>query len=480
MKKPLLILSILIFFLAIAYSVQGDGASLYLSPQSGTYNLGSSFSVKVKVNSGGQAINAAEGTLVFNTSELEVVSISKSNSIFALWTTEPTFSNSAGNIVFGGGTSNKFTGTSGTIITITFKARVDASARVTFSSGSVLAADGKGTNVLTNMVSGNYVIQIKVVTEPPEEYIPPPTPTGTPAAPIVSSSTHPDLDKWYSNNNPEFSWELPPDVTEVSLALHPKPTADPGPISDGLMESKKFEDVEGGIWYFHIKFKNKYGWGKITHRKVLIALEAPVITDFPQTVRVGNTLVIKGTSKYPDAIVTVFVKKEGEEPKSKDVKTDSEGNWLFIYDKSLEEGIYQTWTEITNSQGAKSNLTEKITLAVTLPPLLKFAEIAIDYLATMIILATLIIVLVLVILYGGYRVSLWRKRLREETTEAEKALRKAFGFLRKKTKEQIEMLDSRPGLSERERKIRDDLKDTLKIAEESVAKEIKDIEKELE
>ncbi|GAI10412.1 unnamed protein product, partial [marine sediment metagenome] len=168
--KKTLILALCIFALFFACfwvnEAQGASVSLYLSPSSGTYTVGSTFPVAVKVNSGGYAINAAEGVLVFNTKELEVVSVSKSSSIFSLWTTEPTFSNSTGNITFGGGTPDKFTGTSGTIITITFKAKANASAKVTFSSGSVLAADGKGTNVLDNMVSGTYVIQKKVITEP--------------------------------------------------------------------------------------------------------------------------------------------------------------------------------------------------------------------------------------------------------------------------------------------------------------------------
>ncbi len=159
-----------------------------------------------------------------------MVSLSKTGSIFTLWTTEPIFSNSTGNIVFGGGVPANFSGTSGTIMTINLKAKANASAQVNFSSGSVLAADGKGTNVLATMSGGTYTLKPSVVTPPAEEapaeeYTPPTTPTGTPAAPIVFSSTHPDPEKWYSNNNSEFTWKLPSDVTGVSLMLSEKPTS---------------------------------------------------------------------------------------------------------------------------------------------------------------------------------------------------------------------------------------------------------------
>ena len=272
---------------------------------------------------------------------------------------------------------------------------------------------------------------------------------------------------------------MPADVTGVSLVLHPEPFADPGPVSDGLMMSKKYENVEGGIWYFHIKFKNKYGWGSTAHRKVLIALDAPIITDFPETAQVGDVLLIKGTSKYPDATVTVFVKKEGEEPSSKDVKTDKDGNWLFIYNKSLEQATYEVWVEITGNQGAKSMLTEKITLAAALSPLMKFSKMAIDYLSTMITLAVLVIVLVLIILYGGYQVYYWRERIRRETREAKRSIARAFQILEKEIREQVEYFDKKPGLSKKEKEIHKRLQRTLDISKEFITKEIKDILKEL-
>src|SRR3989304_8812555 len=61
-------------------------ASLYFSPSTGSYTVGNNFSVDVKVNTGGAAINAAEGTVVFNPNDLEVANVSKNNSVFALWT----------------------------------------------------------------------------------------------------------------------------------------------------------------------------------------------------------------------------------------------------------------------------------------------------------------------------------------------------------------------------------------------------------
>ncbi len=285
-SKIILQFSLLFCFFLFAFCIftgeaKAASASLYLSPSTGNYTVGNTFLIQAKVNSGGVAVNATDGTLVFNPDKLEVKSISKIDSAFTLWVQEPTFSNSLGTVNFAGGKpSPGFTGAAGIIFTITFKARTATidPATVTFASGSVLADDGKGTNILGSMGSGSYKLIARTITPivpEEEEYIPPTAPGQTPAAPVISSPTHPDENSWYSNNDPEFNWELPSDVTGVSLLLNDKPTSNPGQTSDGLLQSKKYEDVQDGTWYFHIKFQNQYGWGSITHRKVLIDTENP-------------------------------------------------------------------------------------------------------------------------------------------------------------------------------------------------------------
>ena len=271
-----------LFSVSFAMPAFAVGASLYLSPSTGRYEVGNTFSILIKVNSGGVAINAVDTTLIFDPNRLEVKSISKSDSIFTLWIQDPIFSNSEGTVQFAGGKhSPGFTGAAGTIILVTFKAKTAGDANLTFAAGSVLADDGKGTNILTHMAGGSYKLFAREITPSPtkpekeEEYVPPVTPGRVPVAPVTSSSTHPKENQWYSNDNPEFSWQLPADVTGVSLLLHQNPAADPGPRSDGLMASKKFENIEDGVWYFHIKFSNQYGWGPVTHRKVLIDTQPP-------------------------------------------------------------------------------------------------------------------------------------------------------------------------------------------------------------
>ena len=323
MRRLFPILIILIFSFLIVFPAQGQRASLYLTPSTGNYTVGNTFLVQVKVNSGEVAINATDGTLVFDPDKLEVVKLSKEDSIFTLWVQEPVFSNSLGTINFAGGKpSPGFTGAAGIIINITVKAKTAGTANLTFAVGSVLADDGKGTNILTHMGSGAYTFTARVITPVPPTIpgqvppVPPTIPGPAPAAPVVSSPTHPDENKWYSNNNPEFTWQLPPDVTKVSYVIDRNPTTNPKFVAEGLPSKVSFSNLEDGIWYFHINFKNRYGWGALTHRKVLIDTVPPK----PFEITVDN----KGDPTNPTPILHF--------------RTEDELSGLEYYEVQIDEG----------------------------------------------------------------------------------------------------------------------------------------------
>jgi len=566
----LFLLSIILATVGLALPVSVFAASLYLSPATGSYNVGQTFSASVYVSSTDQAMNALSGVISFPADKLEAISLSKSGSIITLWVQEPTLSNTLGTVNFEGIVLNPgFTGSSGKIITVNFKTKAVGLVPVTFSSGSVLANDGKGTNILASMSSGSYVTQTKIITPPVEGYIPP---KNTPTAPVVSSPTHPDSEKWYSNNDPLFRWDLSSDVTQISYELTGDPKTNPKFITQESLKEKSYSEIDDGTWYFHINFKNSYGWGEITHRKVLIdtvaplpfeikvkeskettypqptvlfnttdplsgieyykvkigesdfftlsseivqsnpytiplqapgkrtilvqafdkagnyttaveefvilPIEASVITDYPQTLLPGATLSMKGTA-VPEAQVKVYIQKDEKEIKTEETKSNKEGKWSYIGTESLEEGIYKIWVEATDSSGAISKPSEKVIVQVSPPVFIRIGKLAIDYLTTIITLLVLILAMVVGIVWTWQKIIKRKKRLRKETTEAERVLYQAFEALKNEAEEQIAKLDGKPDLNDREKKICDDLKKALKISEKIISKEIKDIEKEL-
>jgi len=150
---------VFLFGFSLLLPVVAQAAQLYFSPSSGSYFVGQTFSVGVYVSTPDQAMNAASGVISFPKDKLQAISPSKTNSIFDLWVQEPNFLNNDGIINFAGITLNPgFIGSGSKLIGITFKAKANGNAIVSFSSGEVLANDGQGTNILTNLGKANFVI----------------------------------------------------------------------------------------------------------------------------------------------------------------------------------------------------------------------------------------------------------------------------------------------------------------------------------
>lgn len=289
-----------VFFVLVP--MVAEAATLSITPSTGVYQSGNTFSASVVVNSQGQSINAADGTLSFNPSELSVVSVSRAGSIFNFWPVEPTFSNSNGQISFGGGLPPPgFTGSRGVVMNITFRAKGSGTSKVTFTEGSVLANDGRGSNVLSSYGHGSYTIQTASVAPEPEvivEYVPP---TNTPGRPVISSATHEDQDLWYAKNEAKLSWSLPAGVTTVRTLLDRSPSSIPTKVYETPIESITLSDLDEGVQYFHLQFRNDDGWGTVAHYRLAVDTKRPTALEITQP---------DADFTNPEQILTVSTKDE--------------------------------------------------------------------------------------------------------------------------------------------------------------------------
>ena len=263
----LLIASALCFFILTVGTA--SAATIYFSPSSGNFTVGNILNASVLVNTEGVSVNNADAVIHFPSSLLEVISTSKSGSIFSLWVEEPAFSNSAGTISFNGGIPTPgFNGSSGKLLNITFRVRSPGLASLIFSSAAVRANDGYGTDILQTRAQA----QFNLVSE--EKPVQPTPALGTPQAPRISSPTHPDSNIWYNNADPLFSWNVPSGVTSVRL-LYDKSTASSPSVLYGAISNKQLSDVGDGAYYFHAQFANASGWGAIAHMRFQIDTTPP-------------------------------------------------------------------------------------------------------------------------------------------------------------------------------------------------------------
>lgn len=253
-------------------------ATEYFYPSSGSAAVGESLTVSVYASSPDQAASAFSGYLHFPADKLSVTSISKAGSVISIWVQEPVYSNTSGTLSFEGVVPNPgFTGNSGKLITITFNVRAAGTANLAFTSGTVLANDGLGTNISLGTGTANFTLGSAAPTTPTT----PTTPAETQdtsklfAAPQVTSNTHPDQEAWYTNNDATFKVELPGGVKGVNVLANQIATSDPGTTADGLADEYSYPDVEDGVWYLHARLQSEAGWGGITHHKFQIDTKAP-------------------------------------------------------------------------------------------------------------------------------------------------------------------------------------------------------------
>lgn len=278
MRRTIYFLSFFASFFVFT-GATANAASLYFSPASGKLGVGATFTVSVFVNTQNEAINNAEATINFPTDLLSAISASQAGSIFSLWVQPVAISNSAGTITFNGGLPTPgYTGASGKILSAVFKVKKSGAASLNFSSASVRANDGKGTDILSSAGAAQFAlgeIVPSAPTEPQPAPTAPPVKSNTPAAPEISSPTHPDPTKWYSTNDVTLTWPVPAGITQTRTLLDKLPTTVPTVTYTSPISSKEIEDIEDGEWYFHVQLRNANGWGQISNFPIKIDTQKP-------------------------------------------------------------------------------------------------------------------------------------------------------------------------------------------------------------
>ena len=237
-------------------------AKLFLSPMTGSFLAGSTFEVAILLDSDGASINAVKADLKFPVDKLQVVKPSAGSSFISIWIDQPNYSNKEGTISFTGGIPDGIVTSSGVVSTIVFRVINPGEAIIEFQpSSSILANDGKGTNLLYKLIGARY----NILPKPPE-------------GPQVFSTTHPDENQWYNNTNPIVSWKKDEGVTDFSFILDSFPETVPDNIIESSFTTKAFQDLASGLWYFHIKALKGDAWSPPTH--FLLRIDAIAPADF--------------------------------------------------------------------------------------------------------------------------------------------------------------------------------------------------------
>jgi len=149
-KNIKIFIKMFVFFCAffVSASVSHAVTEVYFQNEAKTVSAKDNFSVILMFSSLEKPINVIDGTILYDKDKLEIKKIKTGDSVFSLWTEEPTFDNTKGELSFVGGIPNGFTGKDGQILKIDFLAKKAGNTLVSFQDVfSVFVNDGLGTQI---------------------------------------------------------------------------------------------------------------------------------------------------------------------------------------------------------------------------------------------------------------------------------------------------------------------------------------------
>ncbi len=141
-------------------SLNGATTTVFFMPSGDeTIVLGGTTSVDIDINTR-VPINALGATISFPKDSIEIISISKEKSFFDLWTEDTAISEDSGEIRFSGGTTKHggMLGT-GTILTLTVRAKNASSSVLDFKNIQVYPNNASGKAITTDARSITYAIE---------------------------------------------------------------------------------------------------------------------------------------------------------------------------------------------------------------------------------------------------------------------------------------------------------------------------------
>ncbi len=410
-----------VLFFVISIPLQTFAASFSVSPATGSYVVGNTFTIAINVGSGGKVMNAASGTLSFSKDVIEVVSLSKTGSIVNLWVQEPQYSNSMGIVSFEGIVLNPgFNGT-GKILTVTFRAKNAGNAKFAFSNGSVLANDGNGTNILKELGTGALTITPSALIPPVVEPKPAPVVPVVPAAQIVSGTI------------PATS------ATQIELPL--------------------------------------------VNIAPAVIVNPPKLNQYPSLIRKGEPIVFTGTTDYPQSTVRVMIThQENGEQKAYNVTTDDKGIFILAITESLSKGVYQFSLQAVDGQGNEGSSSQPGTFVVQSAQMVTFGEHVISMLSIVFGLGALMFIIAVLFVQAWHTLVRMRRKISRHVIEAESEVHEAFGILQDTMKEQIMLLEitrKHRTLTEEEQVVLKSIQKNIKKMEEFVIEDLEKIKRDV-
>ncbi len=159
-----------------------SAAELSLNNNKNIFTPKEEFLVQVYLNTESVLVNAVEGTIIYPSDFVELKEIRDGNSVINFWVERPSTEH-INKVVFSGITAGGFSGSKKFLFSMVFKAKTLGEGVIDLNNVQILANDGEGTKVSTNLSPFRFSILedggglptdnlLVIDNEPPEDFLP--------------------------------------------------------------------------------------------------------------------------------------------------------------------------------------------------------------------------------------------------------------------------------------------------------------------
>lgn len=206
----------------------------------------------------------------------------------------------------------------------------------------------------------------------------------------------------------------------------------------------------------------------------------PKITHYPELIKVGSKIEIRGKAIYPDSPVLVWVVDGNGEKKSYKATPDEDRIFAATTDIIKTDGETQVWAVTERAPNVFSAPSEKVYISVKETEAMWIGLRAAELAALAVITLRLFFLFFILLLLGTRKVRRLKYIMRKELLHTEQDIHKVFATLRYDTKRRKHLLEdasTKRKLTKEEDALLSELMIDLSEAEKFLTDEIHDIER---
>jgi len=254
-----------------------EGASLYLSPDSGMYSVGDNFTVDIKIDTGGEGVGTADVTIVYDPNDVSFVSVSDEGSVFGTIVVDSTRKEGEVDISgFVGRGGESFVGTDGLFAHVSFLPKRNVASQFYFSKGAMtppFLTASVGT--LISDVLSDLSLRTATYTFVPKETLPATVLYASAAEEFEITPLPVPSTEWFATTSVKLSWTLPEGVTEMRTTVSDDLGDTPSKLYPIPVSSVELNELEEGTSYFLLQFSRSGEWGGVIQYPLKVDLTSP-------------------------------------------------------------------------------------------------------------------------------------------------------------------------------------------------------------